>query len=605
MSLLVAPTRHLFFTGKGGVGKTALSCAVAISLADRGKRVLLVSTDPASNLDEMLGVALETQATAVPNVPRLFAMNIDPEAAAQAYRERVLAPYEGSASAERIREMREQLSGACTTEIAAFDQFAGLLSGADLASGFDHVIFDTAPTGHTLRLLQLPRAWTTFLESNEHGASCLGPHSGLTMHHDRFAAAMRALVDPKLTTIVLVARPNDGALREADRTAAELRALGVDNQMLVVNARFRAQDTSDPVALAFERRGTTALEGMPPSLRELPREEVSLKPFDMVGLDALRALLDERPHDRIHVERPHAERPHDERPRAAELALPSLSHLVDEIARSGHGLVMVMGKGGVGKTTVAAAVAVELASRGVPVHLSTTDPAAHIAATVAGALPHLEISRIDPHAETRAYVAKVMDRKGRGLDAEGRALLEEDLRSPCTEEVAVFHAFSKLVAQARGGVVVLDTAPTGHTLLLLDATGSYHRDVMRGLTAEEAKRLKTPLMRLQDPEYTKVMIVTLPETTPVSEAAQLQEDLRRAKIEPYAWVVNASLAVSGTRDPLLRERIPSELRQLERVQRDLARRLAIIPWMAVEPIGVANLQCVARGEPGPAAVRGS
>ena len=590
MNPFVAPTRHLFFTGKGDVGKTALSCAVALSLADGGKRVLLVSTDPASNLDEMLGVTLGTQPTAVPNVSNLFAMNIDPEAAAEAYRVRVLAPYEGVKTPDEVRTMREQLSGACTTEIAAFDQFAGLLSGADLASGFDHVIFDTAPTGHTLRLLQLPRAWTSFLESNEHGASCLGPHSGLTMHHDRFAAAMRALMDAKLTTIVLVARPNDGALREADRTAGELLALGVHNQVLVVNAVFRAQDRADPVALAFERRGTASLDAMPSSLRALPRHEVSLKPFNMLGLEALRALLDERARvtsaEVVRVEQPE---------------LPSLARLVDEIAASGHGLVMVMGKGGVGKTTVAAAVAVELASRGVQVHLSTTDPAAHVAATVAGAVPHLEISRIDPRAETQAYVSKIMERKGRGLDAEGRALLEEDLRSPCTEEVAVFHAFSKLVAEARSGVVVLDTAPTGHTLLLLDATGSYHRDVMRGLTPEEATRLKTPLMRLQDPEYTKILLVTLPETTPVSEAAQLQEDLRRAKIEPYAWVVNASLAASGTRDPLLRERIPGELQQIERIQRDLARRVAIIPWMVEEPIGVMNLRSVVRGMTGAAA----
>lgn len=583
MNPFITATKHLFFTGKGGVGKTALSCAVALSLADRGKRVLLVSTDPASNLDEMLGVTLGTKPTAVPKVANLFAMNIDPEAAAEAYRVRVLAPYEGAKTPEEIRTMREQLSGACTTEIAAFDQFAGLLSGADLAAGYDHVIFDTAPTGHTLRLLQLPRAWTTFLESNVHGASCLGPHSGLTMHHDRFAAAMRALMDAKLTTIVLVARPNDGALREADRTAGELRMLGVENQVLVLNAMFRAHDRTDAVALAFERRSAAAVDAMPASLRALPRHEVSLKRFNMVGLDALRALLEE-------------ERPVPEEPaRVVAPELPGLSRLVDELAASGHGLVMVMGKGGVGKTTVAAAVAVELASRGVPVHLSTTDPAAHVAATVASAVPHLEVSRIDPRAETKAYIAKVMERKGRGLDAEARALLEEDLRSPCTEEVAVFHAFTKLVAQARNGVVVLDTAPTGHTLLLLDATGSYHRDVMRGLPAEEAKRLKTPLMRLQDPEYTKILLVTLAETTPVSEAAQLQEDLRRAKIEPYAWVVNASLAASGTRDPLLRARIPAELEQLERIQRHYARRVAIIPWLAEEPIGVANLRTVVRG----------
>ncbi len=587
MNPFASPTRHLFFTGKGGVGKTALSCAAAISLADRGKRVLLVSTDPASNLDEMLGVALGNQPTAVPGVANLSAMNIDPEAAAEAYRVRVIAPYEGVKTAEEVRTIREQLSGACTTEIAAFDQFAGLLSGADLGSRFDHVIFDTAPTGHTLRLLQLPRAWTTFLESNEHGVSCLGPHSGLTMQHDRFAAAMSALMDAKLTTVVLVARPNVGALREADRTAGELRALGVDNQILVVNAVFHAQDRTDRVALAFERRCAAATGSMPTSLRTLPQHEVPLKSFNMVGLPALRALLDDG------APLP----PAADTAEAPRVELPSLTSLVDDLEGKGFGLVMVMGKGGVGKTTVAAAVAVELASRGFSVHLSTTDPAAHVAATVAGAVEHLEVSRIDPVVETQAYISKVIDRKGANLDAEGRALLEEDLRSPCTEEVAVFHAFSKLVAQARSGFVVLDTAPTGHTLLLLDATGSYHRDVMRGLTPDEAKRLKTPLMRLQDPEYTKILLVTLPEITPVSEAGHLQEDLRRAKIEPYAWVVNASLATSGTRDPMLRNRIPAELKQIARIGHDFARRVAIVPWMAEEPVGVASLRAVVKGAP--------
>ena len=586
MNPFVSPTRHLFFTGKGGVGKTALSCAAAISLADRGKRVLLVSTDPASNLDEMLGVALGSQPTAIPGVANLHAMNIDPEAAADAYRARVIDPYAGVKTAEEIAKIREQLSGACTTEIAAFDQFAGLLSGAELATSFDHVIFDTAPTGHTLRLLQLPRAWTTFLESSEHGASCLGPHSGLTMHHDRFASAMAALMDGARTTVVLVARPNPSALREAARTSIELRALGVENQRLVVNAVFRAQSPNDRVAQAFERRATAALDAMPASLRALPRSEVPLRSFDMVGLPALRALLDDA--------KPATSGANEA---SARVDLPPLSSLIDELAGAGHGLVMVMGKGGVGKTTVAAAVAIELASRGIHVHLSTTDPAAHVAEAVAGVVDHLEISRIDPAAETKAYTERVMARKGRDLDAEGRALLEEDLRSPCTEEVAVFHAFSKLVSQARSGFVVLDTAPTGHTLLLLDATGSYHRDVMRGLGPDDAKRLVTPLMRLQDPEYTKVLVVTLPETTPVTEAAQLQSDLRRAKIEPFAWVVNSSLAATDTKDPLLLERIPRELEQIARIRRDLARRVAIVPWMAEEPVGEARLREVVRGGP--------
>ncbi|MEY4550410.1 MAG: hypothetical protein RL685_6605, partial [Pseudomonadota bacterium] len=364
MNPFLTPTRHLFFTGKGGVGKTALACAAAISLADREKRVLLVSTDPASNLNEMLAVKLGNQPTAVPGVPNLQAMNIDPDAAAEAYRQRVIAPYRGMKSDAEIQTIREQLSGACTTEIAAFDEFAGLIGGAD-ATAFDHVVFDTAPTGHTLRLLKLPLAWTQFLDTNTRGASCLGPHSGLTMHHERFAAALSALSDPARTTVVLVARPDIAALREAERSSSELHALRIDNQQLVVNGVFHAQDQGDAVAAAFERKGTAALEQMPEGLRKLPRFEVPLKGYNMVGLAGLRALFEET-----------------NQPSAAPVMtldqpeLPPLSALIDELATSQHALVMVMGKGGVGKTTVAAAIAVELATRGVPVHLSTTDPAA-------------------------------------------------------------------------------------------------------------------------------------------------------------------------------------------------------------------------------------
>lgn len=584
VNLFTSPVRHLFFTGKGGVGKTALACATALALADAGKRVLLVSTDPASNLDEMLATKLSNAPTAIPGANGLFAMNLDPACAAEEYRARVIAPYVGVKSDREVADIREQLSGACTTEIAAFDEFSELLADGAQAAGFDHVIFDTAPTGHTLRLLQLPKAWTSFIDSNERGASCLGPHSGLTMQRDRFAAAMASLADASRTMIVLVTRPSTAALREAARTSTELRALGVDNQMLVVNATFHASDPSDVVARAFERRGADALAAMPESLRALPRSEIPLRGYDMVGLRSLRALFSDEASARITPAAP-----------TARVVLPNMRTLTDEIAADDHGLVMVMGKGGVGKTTVAAAIAVELAARDIPVHLSTTDPAAHVAATVQDVVPHLTVSRIDPAAETRAYTERMMERKGANLDDEGRALLREDLRSPCTEEVAVFHAFSRIVSEARRGHVVLDTAPTGHTLLLLDATGAYHRDVTRGLSEKDAGRIVTPLMRLRDPAATKIIIVTLPEPTPVSEAAQLQADLRRAGIEPFAWVINASLAATSTRDPLLRQRLAGEYEQIERVRRDYAKRVAVVPWVTEEPVGPTRLRALLAG----------
>jgi arsenite-transporting ATPase len=580
------PTRFLFFTGKGGVGKTSLSGAAALTLADAGKRVLLVSTDAASNLDEMLGIELRNTPVAVPGAPGLSVLNIDPDKAAESYRLRVLAQMEASATAQELSTVREQLSGACTTEIASFDEFSSLLAGG--AESWDHIVFDTAPTGHTLRLLSLPQAWTGFLQGNDRGASCLGPHSGLKMQEVRFKAALDALSDPAQTTVVLVTRPDRGAIEEAARTSAELRELGLDNQRLAVNGIFHASDRRDGVACAIEDLGHQALQAMPTALSELPQDQVPLRPFDTVGLAALRALL-------VPGAAPVA--PQAAAPGADGSPLPGLAALADELAAAGHGLIMVMGKGGVGKTTIAAALAIGLVQRGQTVHLSTTDPAAHLAGTLEGDLPGLKVSRIDPKVETQRYIDKIMAAKSPGLNAQEQALLLEDLQSPCTEEVAVFHAFSRIVSEGRSTFVVLDTAPTGHSMLLMDATGAYHRQMTREFEGHGAARIVTPLMRLQDGAYTKIILVTLPEVTPVSQAAALQEDLRRAHIEPYAWVLNRSVLAAGTHDPLLQARLAGERRQVERLSAGLAHRLFALPWLTTPPVGLDALSRLV-GAPG-------
>ena len=586
MNLIDNATRFLFFTGKGGVGKTSLACATAVTLADRGRRVLLISTDPASNLDQVLGATLSSQPTPIPSVDRLSALNINPEAAAREYRERVIGPYRGALPAEVVAGMEEQLSGACTVEVAAFDEFTGFIVDEQTLAQYDHVIFDTAPTGHTLRLLQLPSAWSGFLATNERGSSCLGPLSGLKTQQEKYEATVAALSDAGLTTLVLVTRPDKSAIAEAERTSLELEALGLKHQLLMINGVFHAANSDDPVAAALEHRGADALRAMPERLRKLPRMEVALRGHNIVGIDALRGLLSQPEPSIETVTRPDALR---------EIShLPGLSDLVEEIAGAGHGLVMVMGKGGVGKTTIAAAIATELSSRGLPVHLTTTDPAAHLSFALGADVPGLKISRIDPAAETVAYRQRVIARTGKDLDADGLALLEEDLRSPCTEEVAVFHAFSRIVFGAKREIVVMDTAPTGHTLLLLDATGAYHRDVLRNSGAMSS-HMVTPMMKLKDGSFTKVLLVTLPETTPVLEAAQLQNDLRRAEIEPYAWVVNRSLAATGTNDPLLVERALAELEQIREVEQKHAQRVFIVPWMTEEPVGPEKLRRLACG----------
>jgi arsenite-transporting ATPase len=585
LEFLATPTRYLFFTGKGGVGKTSLAGASAITLADRGKHVLLVSTDPASNLDQVLGVVLSNAPTPVPTVPGLSALNIDPEAAAAAYRERALGPLRGRVAASELREREEGLSGACTVEIAAFDEFTGLLTGDERLGSFDHVVFDTAPTGHTLRLLNLPAAWSGFLDDNPRGASCLGPHTALQRQRAKYAEAVAALGDPAQTMLVLVTRPDRAALAEAARTSAELLDLAMANQHLVINGVFMATDRHDAIALALERRGQNALGDIPPTVAALPTSFVPLRPFNLVGIDKLRCLLSETGDISIGAT-------DESLPDLPDV--PPLAALVDELAVAGRGLILVMGKGGVGKTTIAAAIAVELAARGHPVHLTTTDPAAHVAATVEGEVPNLRLSRIDPAAETETYTNRVLATRGKNLGPAELDLMREDLKSPCTEEVAVFHAFSRVVSQARTEFVIVDTAPTGHTLLLLDATGAYHHEVMRALEKQAGLAgAVTPLMRLRDPAYTQIVIVTLPETTPVSEAAQLQDDLRRAEIEPFAWVINSSLAATDSDDPLLRRRAVAEWEQIADVRDGLARRVFLVPWLSEEPVGTDRLRHLA------------
>lgn len=582
MRFVKQPTRLLFFTGKGGVGKTSLACATAVALADRGHKLLLVSTDPASNLGQVFGVTIgEHEPTPIPGVAELFALNINPEAAAQAYRDRIVGPVRDVLPAETVKGMEEQLSGACTTEIAAFDEFTGLLTDGVATGKYDHVIFDTAPTGHTLRLLQLPTAWSNFLESNESGASCLGPLSGLEKQRQQYAHAVAELANGDTTTVVLVSRPQKASLVEAERTSRELATLGIVNQQLVINGVMPDNGSGDRLAVALRQREAAAMHDLPSTLASMPMVQVPLQPRNMVGIAALRALLSEQADASSLPQSAVADSPQ---------SLPTLSELINAIESDGHGLVMVLGKGGVGKTTVAAAIASDLAARGHAVHLTTTDPAAHLSMTVESTLPNLVVSRIDPQVERDRYRQHVLETKGQNLDEAGRRLLEEDLRSPCTEEIAVFQAFSRVMRESREKFVVVDTAPTGHTLLLLDATGAYHRDIVRNL--QPGVHVVTPMMRLQDPTQTKMLVVTLPETTPVLEAESLQADLRRAGIEPWAWVINSSLAAASPTDPLLVARANEERQHIQRV-RDSVARVAIIPWLAQEPVGSERLLALA------------
>jgi arsenite/tail-anchored protein-transporting ATPase len=573
-------TQFLFLTGKGGVGKTSTACAAAVALADSGKKVLLISTDPASNLQDVFGIELTSTPKAVPSVENLFASNIDPEASAKAYRENVVGPYRDKFPEAVVATMEEQLSGACTVEIAAFDEFTGFLTNREIVNQYDHIIFDTAPTGHTLRLLQLPTAWNGFLEESTHGASCLGPLSGLADKKELYANAVAALSDPAKTTLILVTRPDGSSLLEADRASKELKEIGIKNQMLIINGLLQDLNADDDISLAFYQRQRDALTQIPDSLKETITYSLPYVSYSLTGVENLRNLFKPFKISNLEVDTENH-----------LVNLPGLKAVIEDFSNSGTKLIFTMGKGGVGKTVVASAIAVGLVEKGHRVHLTTTDPAAHLEYQFQSdhLNQNLTISSINPKIEVEKYKAAVIAKSGKDLDEAGLAYLKEDLESPCTEEIAVFQAFAEVVAKSENEIVVIDTAPTGHTLLLLDASQSYSKEIERstGEVPESARKL---LPQIRNPKETSVVIVTLAEATPVLEASRLQDDLRRANIIPKWWVINQSLSATNTNDPILKGKAMAEKEWIQEVNENKAEKTAIIPWLPEEKVGYDKLK---------------
>ncbi len=559
-------TRYVFFTGKGGVGKTSVACAAAVALADRGKTVLLVSTDPASNLQDVFAMELTDKGTPIPSVPNLTVANLDPLQAAAAYREQVIAPYRDIMPEAAIAAMEEQLSGSCTVEIAAFNEFSYFITDPGIQGTYDHILFDTAPTGHTLRMLQLPSAWSHFISESTHGASCLGQLSGLESKKETYKQAVQTLADPARTELILVTRPDKAPLQEAQRASLELAELGVLRQTLVVNGVL--SQSSDALSRTLLEKQQAALQAMPERLRTLPAWYIPLRSYTVAGIEAVRSFLseDHRPSFSNHV-------PKDD--------FFTLRNIVDSLADAGRKVIFTMGKGGVGKTTVAAAIALGLVQKGKKVRLTTTDPADHLS-LVLQETAGLTISHIDEQEELKKYQEEVMEKaRAKGLQEDDLAYIAEDLRSPCTQEIAVFRAFADIVDHAGEQVVVIDTAPTGHTLLLLESAESYDKEIQRtkGETPDAVKRL---LPRLRSAE-TEVVIVTLPEATPVYEALRLEADLKRTKIAAGWWVINRSLYQAHTTDPLLRAKAGSETEWIQHIDLHTNGKFAVIAWKG-EPV---------------------
>lgn len=557
-------TKYLFYTGKGGVGKTSIACATAVTLADEGKKVLLVSTDPASNLQDIFSTELTNKGVPIKDVPNLVVANLDPVKAAEEYKESVIAPYRGKLPEAVINNMAEQLSGSCTIEIAAFNEFSNFITNEEVEKTYDYIIFDTAPTGHTLRMLQLPSAWSNFISESTHGASCLGQLSGLEAKKTIYKNAVDTLANKDKTTLILVSRPDVTPLKEAGRASKELADIGVNNQLLVVNGLLQSHD--DKISDSFYEKQQSAMNAMPEELKKLGLFAVSLRAYNITGLENIRSLLLK-----------------DDIPTTTETIISDdindLHAVIEDLYNSKKKVIFTMGKGGVGKTTVAAAIAMGLAKKGNKVHLTTTDPAAHLKFIVDESYG-ITMSHIDEQKELADYKEGILSKARETMSDEDIAYIEEDLRSPCTQEIAVFRAFADIVEKAEDQIVVIDTAPTGHTLLLLDSTQNYHKEVKRtqGDIPESVKKL---LPRLKSVE-TEVIIVALAEATPVYEALRLEEDLQRAEIATEWWIINSSLYSSQTSNKLLSAKSKNEIPWINKVYNHTNGNMALIAWSADE-----------------------
>ena len=560
-------TKYLFFTGKGGVGKTSTACSIAVNLADEGKKILLISTDPASNLQDVFQTPLTGTGIKIKEVPNLVVANLNPEEAAATYKESVIAPYRGKLPEAVLENMAEQLSGSCTVEIAAFNEFTNFITDKLAQTEYDHIIFDTAPTGHTLRMLQLPSAWSNFISESTHGASCLGQLAGLDDKKEMYKEAVKTLADSDKTTLILVTRPEFAPLKEAERASQELRELGVDNQILVINGLLRNELVSDNISRQFYNKQKKALDEMPPGLRKLEKYTVPLRSYNIEGINSIRNLL----------------KNDDINENTKEIIIPEmlkLQDLIQDLSKQNKKVIFTMGKGGVGKTTLAAAIALGLAEKGAKVHLTTTDPADHLDFVIAQS-DNVTISKIDEEVELNKYKEEVLKTAKDSMSDNDIAYIEEDLRSPCTQEIALFRAFAEIVEKADNEIVVIDTAPTGHTLLLLDATESYHKEIQRsqGNVPESVKKL---LPRLRNKNETEVVIVTLPETTPVFEALRLQEDLKRAGINNKWWIINSSLLLTETDNVFLKAKAQTEITWINKVKEFAEDNVVVVPWQGAE-----------------------
>lgn len=601
-------TQFLFFSGKGGVGKTSMACTTAVHYADAGKRTLIVTTDPASNLSDVFEQAIGHAVTPIHGAPNLFAMEIDADKATKEYKDRALAPIRDAFPPAMVAVMEEQMSGPCTAEVAAFDRFTDFIDAPNDSNGtFDVVIFDTAPTGHTLRLIELPAEWSRTIDAAEQGSgqTCIGPAAAIQDAKHKYERAVAAMRNPTATTFTFVLQPEATAIKETRRAMDELQKLGIASQALIVNGIIPAEEAANPL---FAARRAMQQEYLAQITRELPlpTRQMPLLAGEITGVTRLRAVAGLLFNGDATALVTQIEQTLPAEPLSADLnaILPRL------LPDGGRRTIFFAGKGGVGKTVASCTTAVWLAQQGLTTLLLTTDPAAHLGdvlgvpvgdtvAPVAG-VPNLFATKIDPRAAGEAYKTRIIaDAQARGRSREALAVMQEELDSPCTEEIAAFDLFIEYATQNAWDVIVFDTAPTGHTLRMLELPMDWSKQLdvkvfasVDGTAADDVAKARfagvIDLMR--DPARSTFAFVLYPEATPILEAERAVAELATLGIRPGLVVANYVLPETAATTPFGQARRAMQLRYLSELPGRFAAPVLPVPLLPQEVQGLRLLR---------------
>jgi arsenite-transporting ATPase len=604
-------TQYIFFSGKGGVGKTSMACTHAVRLAEEGKKTLIVTTDPASNLADVFEQEIGHQITKIRDIAGLWAMEIDPDKATQEYIDRAMAPIRAAFPPQIVQVMEEQMSGPCTAEVAAFDRFTDFLETPTNANradtDFDVVIFDTAPTGHTIRLLELPSEWSQTIEAANAGSgqTCLGPTAAIQDAKQKYERALAAMRDAEQTTFIFVLNPEAISIKETQRAIQELSKLGIHNYRLIVNGIIPVESAENPLFTAraeMQARYLSQIETLFP----YPKQKMNLLAGEIKGLKRLRQVAKiffdgAAPDGTFEAE--------DIRPRMAGLATP-IEEIWARIQPNGHHrTVFFAGKGGVGKTVASCITAVWLARQGYKTLLLTTDPAAHLGdvldtpvddkiAPVSGQ-PNLWAAKIDPKAAAEAYKARILeDARRRGRPESAIATMEEELNSPCTEEMAAFDKFIEYASQDEWQAVVFDTAPTGHTLRLLELPVDWSKQIdvkvfasVDTTAADDVakKRFGKVIEMMRDPAQSTFAFVMYPEATPILEAWRAAQELSTVGIRPGMVVSNFIIPPEQATTPFVQSRRAMQEKYMAEIAERFGVPLVQIPLLPQEVKGLAML----------------